>query len=143
MASVGDVRLNVSQGSVESTRSVTVSCDLHFSTVDAGRRFRLLIMLMGEDKPGDEEGPSSPTWLYTFLHGNSRHRLLIAEEGTMHVEETRELDRSTLDEDPGFDLIRTDFDTWVRFPHKDEVFAQVTLIPEPCQARSSTVELVF
>jgi hypothetical protein len=143
MASVGNVELSISQGSQESTRKVRVSFDLHFAAVDAGKRFRLIMMLFGENLPDDDRGPTSPQWLYTFLFGNSRHKLLIAEAGNTRIEETREINRSTLDEDPGFDLIRTEIDTWIRFPHKDEVYAQVTLIPEPCQSRSDTVELVF
>lgn len=143
MASVSDVELVVEQGPSESTREVTVSYLLSFDAADSGRRFRLVVMLMGEDRPGDEEGAAAPQWLYTFVHGKSRGRLIVAEAGIHRRTEKRVINRSTLDEDPGFDLIRMDMEAWLRFPHKDEVYAQVTLIPEPCQARSDVVDLVF
>ncbi|MBN1434640.1 hypothetical protein JW921_07760 [Candidatus Fermentibacterales bacterium] len=149
MAEVSEVSLDIAQGSRDELKRVTVEWRLTFGPQDAGKRFRLLVMLLGEDMPGDDEPPASQgraasQWLYTFTRADgTRHRIVEAVEGTAVYRESRELDRSVLDEDPGFDLIRREPGDWVRFPHKDEVYARVTLVEEPCQARSETVELVF
>src|SRR5262245_22569568 len=108
MAEVKDVTLQIAPGSTSSKRKVTVTYKLAFTGNEIGKKFKVVIDLLGEDKPGDDEpaplfSVSQPFYTFTFaaLFGSSKSTTITAQVGEQSFSESRELDREKLEEDPG------------------------------------------
>ncbi|HEY0069323.1 MAG TPA: hypothetical protein VGE04_05075 [Chloroflexia bacterium] len=136
MAEVKDVTLTVTNAL--NKKKVTVDYKLHFTSADAGKKYKVAISLFGEDKQGDDEPPSFPLGAprYTFLFGPANqfpkpYKLITADPGQESFSESQVIEKSKLNEDPG---------TTSGAAHPDEVYAVVSLARE---ARSSTVTLVL
>ncbi len=125
---------------------VDVSYKLVFSPSEAGKQFKVAISLFGEDKSGDDEPAgivlNGPQPLYTFGFGiaplTKKFKIITAQAGEQSVTEpSREIDKETLNEDPGVTQKVTQ-GVVVNHPHADEIYAVVSVIGE---ARSNTFQL--
>jgi len=125
---------------------VDVSYKLVFSPSEAGKKFNVAISLFGEDKAGDDEPAivtfNGPQPLYTFGFGTApfikKFKTITAQAGEQSVTEpSREVDKETLNEDPGANEEDVEGIT-VKHPHKDEIYAVVSVSGE---ARSNTFQL--
>lgn len=142
MAEVNDVSLCIEPGSNGDKRKVTVSYNLTFAPSEAGKKFKVAIGLVGDDPPGDEEPAplfltAQPFYMFTYGLSKNKFTTVTAQAGEQSFTETRELDRTTLDEDPGSKSIDVAPGTKIKIPHTDDVYARVSLAHE---ARSSTVD---
>ena len=150
MPQVNNVELNFSKHS-NTEWNVTVTGDVVFSPSET-ENYRLEIKLFSKDFVGDDGGSFiplnlNPSPIYTFVFpigsppiflGSRTYKNISANSGlSLPINETRRVDRTILDEDPGF--------TWVgnppfRFPlrHTDEIYAVVTVSQFESSGKSAT-----
>lgn len=156
MAQVSKVVLQIGPGSVPDKRKITVNYQLAFSASEVGQKFKLAIHLFGEDKPGDDEKSvpifgTTPKPIYTFSFGQlpvvikTPFKTVTAQAEAQSFSESREVNRETLNEDPGSDEIQIPIPNppfpplpggKIEIPHSDEVYAVVSIIAS--EARSPT-----
>ncbi|WP_257461926.1 hypothetical protein [Archangium lipolyticum] len=143
MAEVKNVVLTVTNSANAGKKNVKVDYTLLFDPSEAGKQYQVAISLMGEDTPSDEEPPKPfvlPQPLYTFGFGlipPQKYTVVTAQAGEQSFSETREVDTSVLNEDPGVNIIQTPSGN-LKIPHPDEVYAAVNVSRV---ARSNTVNL--
>jgi hypothetical protein len=148
MASLSNIALSLSNGSVANTRNVTITGTIQFDGSEVGKSYRLEIKIFGQDKVGDQL-PSTDSLgddeLYTFSWGSlfikkPYKQFTVAVAGSQSFTETRAISDDTLDEDSGLQKIgEADIHTPIYSPRQDEVYARVSLSGAPISARSATV----
>lgn len=129
-------------------RDATVAGSITFDAGDVGKTYRLEIKLFGEDKSGDAL-PSGDAigddqiYVYYFagpLLARPYKVISVAAAGTVNYSEKRAVSVSSLDEDPGNQLVGwADINTPIYLPRKDEVYASVTIAGSPVTQKSGTV----
>lgn len=144
MAKVKDVTLQISSGSADDKRKVTVAYKLVFTAGEVGKKYQVVIGLVGEDKPGDDEPApffaiAQPFYTFGFGLFHTKFTTITAQAGEQSFAESRELDRATLNEDPGVLTKVVAPGSVIQIPHPDEVYARVSVASE---SRSPTVTLI-
>ena len=75
MSEVKNVSLQIDAGSTSSKTKVIVSYKLAFTSSEAGKKYKVVISLFGEDLPGDKPAPQpsfgGPQPFYTFTFPSS------------------------------------------------------------------------
>ena len=129
MATIKSTQLTIGPGSQSSKAKVTVTSAFEFTHADAGD-WKASIKLFGDDT---SEGGGSAL-IYTFKFGPGQlsifkkdYKVIQATPGTMNISETREIDWTILDEDPGQSVPQNAPPGTPGLPLKDEVFASVSL----------------
>ncbi|WOB06835.1 hypothetical protein [Piscinibacter gummiphilus] len=129
-------------------RDVTVAGSITFDAGDVGKTYRLEIKLFGEDKTGDvlpsgDALGDDQIYVYNFtgpLLPRPYKVITVAAAGALNYSEKRAVNTSSLDEDPGNQLVgKADIHTPVFMPRKDEVYASVTISGAPVTKKSATV----
>ena len=144
MASVSDVTLQFGAASAD-PRLVRVKGKLHFDAGDVGKSFNLDVDLYGAEPAGDTLPPGDhprSDFLYSFKWASATSKTIpVAAAGIVAFDESRNVPASVLDEDAGETGprdINVPNEPLPGLPHKDEVFALVTLVTR-ASARSRTV----
>jgi hypothetical protein len=153
MAEVKKVTLEISKGSSNNTRKVTVAYKLAFTPAEAGQLYQVAINLFGEDLPEDDEPAGSSQLLYTFTFGQAlpgqNYQKITATAGEKAFSVSREVSAGKLDEDPGVKSqvicipVVPKICHEVYLPQADEIYAKVSLtggsLITPRTARSETI----
>ena len=151
MAHVKDTKLHISRHD-SSKWDVRVTGHIDFAPEDTGQ-YKLSIQLFGSDK-GESESGTADSLLYTFFFSQKKvgsihlapraYKVIPAQPGeSVEFDETHRIDKSTLDEDPGYVWIYR-FGTRIPIPRADEIYAVARLYKDPSVARSNIEKaLVF
>lgn len=143
MATVNNVTLNIEPGSTGDKRKVTVTYGLAFDSAEVGRAFDLGIDLFGENGSDDDEAPAPPAKLYSFGFPFLSHTTVIGQTNLGRFQAVAQVGTNVLDEDPGVTVLHQPGGINVPFPHRDEVFARVTIAAQPATARSQTFRMIL
>ena len=130
MAKIKNTAITVAQGSQSNKAKVTVKSTVEFTQADTGE-WKVGINLFGDDTA---DGNGTPL-IYTFKFGNNiflqkDFKIIQATPGEIPIAESREINWTVLDEDPGTKAPQNAPPGSPGVPLKDEVFAKVTLTRE-------------